>query len=103
MYTKRNEISPSAPSLLVPRLTQKKSASFQGGAQPRTPRVKTVILCGAFGATLGDELRARGDDERNRTFLVSGADGVSRATRPLLALGPDVNAACPLDLSLIHI
>ena len=56
-----------------------------------------MILCGAFGATLGDELRARGDDERNRTFLVSGADGVSRATRPLLALGPDVNAACPLD------
>jgi hypothetical protein len=54
--------------------------------------VKTVILCGAFGATLGDELRALGD-ERNRT--VSGGDGVSRATRPLLALGPD--GACPLD------
>ena len=54
--------------------------------------MKTLILGGAFGATLGAELKARGDD-RNRTVV--GADGRPRATRPLLALGPDGRS--PLD------
>ena len=54
--------------------------------------MKTLILGGAFGATLGDELKARGD-ARNRTAV--GADGRPRATRPLLALGPD--GSSPLD------
>lgn len=51
-----------------------------------------MILGGAFGATLGDELKARGDD---RTRTVMGPDGRPRATRPLLPLGPD--GSSPID------
>ena len=54
--------------------------------------MKTLILGGAFGVTLGDELKARGDD-RDRTVM--GPDGRARATRPLLPLGPD--GSSPID------
>ena len=70
------------------------SASFHlGGAPPRPPKVKTLILGGAFGATLGDELKARVGDDRTRTVM--GPDGRPRATRPLLPLGPD--GSSPID------
>lgn len=54
--------------------------------------MKTLILGGAFGVTLGDELKARGDDH-DRTVM--GPDGRARATRPLLPLGPD--GSSPID------
>ena len=84
-----NRNRPSSSSSVVP-VARNRSHAFlllfpatsappSKAAPPRPPKVKTLILGGAFGVTLGDELKARGDD-RDRTVM--DPDGARARTRP---------------------
>ena len=75
---------PTDPTLLTSHHIH--SASL-GGTQAPPAGVKCLILGGAFGHSLGDDLKQAGDAR----VVVGGT--AARATRPLLSLGPDGKSA----------